>query len=829
MALPTGSRVADRFAIEAVAGSGGMGTVYRAVDEASGQLVALKVLHQQAAESSSPERFTREAELLAQLAHPNIVSYVAHGETAAGLRYLAMEWLTGESLAQRLAAGRLTVRESVACVAAIAASLAAIHSLGIVHHDIKPSNLFLRKGQPARAALLDFGIAQRGVPAQPPKSGAAAVGTPLYMAPEQARGEPEIGPSADIFSLGCVLYECLTGRPPFQAAHPVAVLARILFEEALPARTLRPELPAALDALLTRMLAKVPGQRPRDGGALLTELAALGELADDPASPASYSLAGRWPSGTEQQLVCVMVATASPGQTTAGPEQQRALAALVQTFAGQAEWLLDGTLVITMAGLQLHSAIDLAYRAAQCALAVTRAGGVGQLTLATCRAVGGRHVPLGGVIDQAVALLAQQPASRGATGTVLLDRLSAVLLARHFVVNSVHGLATLGPELKEDAGGAAGGRGPLLGRESELGALESFWNSAIEEAEPALVVLTGPAGAGKTRLWQELVARLQARGEELTVLVGRGEPNLASTPYGLIEQALRGLLAEQVGVGLSLQQTRQGLPVDHERLQRQLLTAVPAAASRAPVLLVLEAVQWADALTLATVGRALKQLSGCPLLVLVTAPARFAASSLWPEHPAHQIVLKGLSKRACERLLRQRLGPQHAPAGLTRMVELSGGNPLFLEVLMQLSTSGTQERESETITAMLQARFNGLLATQRRALLAASLLGPTFCRSELAMLLGDDEASDLDAALRGLEEAELIERRGHAQPGRAQPGESADYAFRHALIGEAASELLSEHDRSVGLKYVAELRRDGAPTPAPTSPSSKAPSSAHRS
>ena len=97
------------------------------------------------------------------------------------------------------------------------------------------------------------------------------------------------------------------------------------------------------------------------------------------------------------------------------------------------------------------------------------------------------------------------------------------------------------------------------------------------------------------------------------------------------------------------------------------------------------------------------------------------------------------------------------------------------------------------------------------------------------MLLGDDEASDLDAALRGLEEAELIERRGHAQPGRAQPGDSADYAFRHALIGEAASELLSEHDRSVGLKYVAELRRDGAPTPAPTSPSSKAPSSAHRS
>lgn len=824
MQLLAGSLIADRFAIEGVAGSGGMGTVYRALDRASGQQVALKILHRQGAESRSPERFLREAELLAQLSHPNIVSYVAHGETADGLRYLAMEWLTGEALAQRLTTGRLTVRESLTCVTAVAAALAAIHSRGIIHRDIKPSNLLLRHGELARTTLLDFGIAQRGLPEQQSQPAEAAIGTPLYMAPEQARGEQDVGPGADIFSLGCVLYECLTGRPPFQAAHPVAVLARILCEEALPVRALRPELPAALEALLARMLAKAPGQRPPDGGALRTELAALGELgsAQEPTGP--YVLAGRWPSGTEQQLVCVMVAGSSEHERGAGvdPERRRALDALVRSFAGQPEWLLDGSLVITMAGLKLHSAIDLAYQAAQCARALTREGGLRKLTLATCRAVGGAHVPLGGVIDQAVALLAKPPPGPDAGGQILLDRLSAVLLARHFVVHSAPGLATLGPELK-GAGQPGGGKGPLVGRESELAALTAFWNSTVEESEPALVVLTGPSGAGKTRLCQELVGRLQASGEALTVLTGCGEPARASLPYGLLEQALRGLAEDPAALLLAIGQAQQGRPTEHEPLQRQLVQALRQAAGQGPVLLVLEAVQWADPLSIATLGRALKQLAGSPLLVLVTGPARLSAASLWPEHPAHQIVLKGLSKRACERLIRQQPGVQLAPDAVTRLVELSGGNPLFLEVLMQLLASGAQERESETVTAMLQARFSGLPAAARRTLLAASLFGPSFCRSELALILGEDEEGELDSALRTLEEAELIDRRGHGQL-----GEPAEYGFRHPLISTAASELLSEHDRRVGERFVAELR-GGAPTPAAPSPSSTAPSSAHRS
>lgn len=822
MPLPTGVLVAERFAIDAVAGSGAMGTVYRALDRTSGQMVALKILHEEAGESRRRERFTREAELLAQLAHPNIVSYVAHGETADGLRYLAMEWLSGEDLARRLAAGRLSVRDSVACITAVAAALAVTHGCGVVHRDLKPGNLLLRAGEVSRTTLLDFGIAERRLPETSARPAAAAVGTPLYMAPEQARGEAEIGPSADIFSLGCVLYECLTGRPPFTAAHPVAVLARILCEEPLPARSLCPRIPAALDELLARMLAKAPDQRPQDGSALLKELAALGELAAEEGVAGAEAPVGRWPSGIEQQLVCVMVAAppAAERGPPIDPERRRMLDALVRTFAGQPEWLLDGSLVITMAGRRLHSAIDLAYQAAQCALAVSHKGGLAQLTLATCRAVGGTHVPLGGVIDQAVALLLRQPRGAGAGSQILLDRLSAVLLSRHFVVNSTHGSSVLGPERKDGAEPPPLRRASLLGRESELAALEAFWNSAIEESAPALVAVIGPSGIGKTRLWQELVLRLQASGEPLTVLAGYGEPAHASTPYGLLEQALRGVAAGQAERGLIPQQERQGGQADHEQIQRRILQTLRAAASKAPVLLVLDAVQWADPLTVATVGRALKQLAGSPLCVVALGTGSGLHSArLWPEHAQHEIVLKGLSRRACERLIQQTLAPPPAAAVTARLVELSGGNPLFLEVLIQLLGSGDEAREAEAVTAMLQARFSALPAAARRTLLAASLLGTAFSRSELAAILGEDADGELDAALRTLEEAELIDRRSLAQP---------EYGFRHALIRAAAAGLLSEHDRSQGEQRIAWLRRGAGTTPEPTNPSSTPLSSAHR-
>ena len=153
--LTAGDVLSDRFIVERLAGSGGMGAVYRVLDCVSGSPVALKVM---TARGQHEQRFAQEARVLSELNHPAIVRYVAHGETRDGHPYLAMEWLEGDDLAQRLARSRLSVGESLEVARCVAEALAAAHQRGVVHRDVKPSNVLLFDGQPARAKLLDFGI-----------------------------------------------------------------------------------------------------------------------------------------------------------------------------------------------------------------------------------------------------------------------------------------------------------------------------------------------------------------------------------------------------------------------------------------------------------------------------------------------------------------------------------------------------------------------------------------------------------------------------------------------------------------------------------------------
>jgi len=195
-----------------------MGTIFRARDLITDHAVALKLLLDPGgAAGELTERFLREARFLSDLRHPGIVAYLAHGQTSEGLAYLAMEWLEGEDLARRLGRSSLSTAESLTLLRVVAGALHAAHRRGVVHRDIKPSNLFLRGGEVARAAVLDFGIARRLHISNAMTRTGAVIGTPAYMAPEQARGSRVITPSADIFSLGCVLFECLTGEPPFVA------------------------------------------------------------------------------------------------------------------------------------------------------------------------------------------------------------------------------------------------------------------------------------------------------------------------------------------------------------------------------------------------------------------------------------------------------------------------------------------------------------------------------------------------------------------------------------------------------------------------------------
>jgi serine/threonine protein kinase/thioredoxin-like negative regulator of GroEL len=278
MTLASGTRLGP-YEILSPLGAGGMGEVYRARDSRLERIVALKALPR--AFSSDPERlarFDREAKLLASLNHPNIGAIYGL-EESGGAPYLVLEFIDGESLATRLQAGPLTVRETVEAGVQIASAIEAAHARGVVHRDLKPANIMFTAA--GLLKVLDFGLAKAGgEKSAPPVTATAAttgagviLGTAAYMSPEQARGKPVDG-RADIWSLGCVLFECLTGRRPFSGESASDVIAKVL--EHAPEWSLLPaSVPPRLLDLVRRCLKKDPAERPRDVGDLRSDLAAI--------------------------------------------------------------------------------------------------------------------------------------------------------------------------------------------------------------------------------------------------------------------------------------------------------------------------------------------------------------------------------------------------------------------------------------------------------------------------------------------------------------------------------------------------------------------------
>jgi eukaryotic-like serine/threonine-protein kinase len=263
-----GQLIDGRFEVERFVARGGMGDVYRGVDRRGGLPVALKLLV-----CDKPvliERLGLEARALTELDHPAIVRPVAHGVCPDHGPYLAMEWLEGTTLSERIARQPLDVDDSLALAARVAAGLAAAHGRGMVHRDIKPSNLLLVDDRPERVKIVDFGIARLGVWQQLTADG-GVVGTPAYMAPEQIRSDRALGPAADVFALGCVLFRCLTSESPFPGRRVEAVLAQIAMIERAPrVSSFRPHVPDAVDELVAAMMSHDPADRPADGGAALT-------------------------------------------------------------------------------------------------------------------------------------------------------------------------------------------------------------------------------------------------------------------------------------------------------------------------------------------------------------------------------------------------------------------------------------------------------------------------------------------------------------------------------------------------------------------------------
>jgi len=253
--------LASQFSVERELGGGGMSRVFVAFDESLGRRIVVKVLHPELAAAVSVERFRREIRVAAQLAHPHIVPLLNAGEVD-GLPYYTMPYIEGESLRARLLQDkRLSIAEASRIANEIAGALDYAHRQGIVHRDIKPENVLLQDGH---AVVTDFGIAralsQSAASATLTQIG-VTLGTPAYMSPEQASGDPDVDACADVYSLGCVLYEMLAGAPPYGGESSHAVIAQHFSAPIPRVRTSRGEVSSALDDVISKALAKVPRER----------------------------------------------------------------------------------------------------------------------------------------------------------------------------------------------------------------------------------------------------------------------------------------------------------------------------------------------------------------------------------------------------------------------------------------------------------------------------------------------------------------------------------------------------------------------------------------
>jgi hypothetical protein len=267
----TGTRLlGGRYLLLDVLGTGGMSTVWRARDEVLDRQVAVKVLSPQyAADASFRARFEREARHVAGLSHPRLVTVFDCG--VQGITpFIVMELVAGRTLRQILdESGTISPDDAVAIAAAVCEGLAAAHAVGLVHRDIKPGNIVLSG---AEVKVLDFGIARLDGTAGGTRTH-AVLGTAAYLSPEQASGQP-VGPQADLYALGCVLFEMLTGTPPFAADSEVGVAYRQVHDDPGPPSARHPGLPAQLDWITTRLMAKNPADRPPGAGAARADLLA---------------------------------------------------------------------------------------------------------------------------------------------------------------------------------------------------------------------------------------------------------------------------------------------------------------------------------------------------------------------------------------------------------------------------------------------------------------------------------------------------------------------------------------------------------------------------
>lgn len=835
-----GSVLRNRFRIDAQARSGGMGQIYRATDLTTGKTVAAKILLDTSLQHRA--RFQREGEILERIHHPHVVEYIASGMGLDGEAFFVMEWLEGEDLLSVLARRRLSVAEVLMLGVRVASAMGAVHAQGVVHRDLKPSNVFLVDGKLEQPKILDFGIAYYSDATRVTASG-TVVGTPSYMAPEQARSGGKVDATADVFSLGCLLFECLTGEPPFIAEHIVAVLAKVVFEDAPRASEFAPDVPVWLDRLVERMLAKDPAHRPRNGAEVARALEA--------AAPSTFPEGDRvsQPMGrNERRFLGVLLLgkpPSTPQDVTASVTMDLAspieLKSVIARFGAHLELFADGTTVVIFDQTSIPT--DIATQVARCALALRTHAPEAPIAITTGWGELGRGLPVGEAIERAVQLLyTPREEDIEASPRILIDDTTAGLLDARFDVVDLdeHGFELRGERDVFDTSRPLLGKvTACVGRERELAMLDQSLTQVTSEPEAFAVVISGPAGIGKSRLLQAFVERNRQSGKPVAIWIGRGDPERAGSTFGLLADALQRAAGIGPGASMDVRREKFGAFVarfveeqDHRRITEFLgeLAGIPfpdedslplraarqdpelcgeqmklalhdflrAVTARRPLLFVLDDVHFGDHASVSAIGTLLREFADEPILVVATARPEIEQvfPNLWSDNGRQLITLGPISPKASARLVRHVLGESAETAVVDRLVSLADGHPFFLEELVRTTSEHRGDALPSTIVAMVQTRLERLDPLVRRALRAASVLGDVFWRGIVAQMVG----ADLTNVWPQLVKSEICIRHRESR----FPGDE-EYAFRQALLREGAYGLLTENDRELGHRLAAEL------------------------
>jgi tetratricopeptide (TPR) repeat protein/tRNA A-37 threonylcarbamoyl transferase component Bud32/class 3 adenylate cyclase len=807
-------------------GRGGMGVVYKARDLRLERMLALKFLASHLnADPKAKARLKVEAQAAAALDHPNICTIHEIGETPGGQLFIVMSYYEGETLESRLARGAMTPDDALGVAMQVAQGLVKAHERGVVHRDIKPANLMITADGVLK--VLDFGIAK--LPGIEQTSGERRAGTVAYMSPEQLRGE-QLDGRTDVWSLGVVLYEMLTGERLFKAANHAVEARSILVHHTDGARILPPTFPDPLDRLLARMLAERHAER-YTATDLMRDLERLRRRAEDIEPPAIL------PDGERRRVTVLALSAADEARLRA------AAADVVRRHGGLVNRVADGALEALFGVPVTHE--DDPVRAVRAALDLRSRLPTARFGIHTGSAAvlpdtggGGQYHVSGSAVGLAVELAAQAPVG---DIWVSLDSRRAIagLFGAEEVARAAPGtddpafrvLEAAEPRTRFEAAQHVG-LTAFIGRERELSVLQDALDAAIA-GDGRFVVVMGEAGMGKSRLLFELRFALARAGAGL--LQGRCDSAEGGTTYRPFVEILRDWLGATRGAPVTLEAAdvagrlralggelteliplllqllsieSQEYPVprhlhgEHYRLamQEALAAFVTLVARQQPTALLLEDWHWADEASHGVLQQVAELASGFPLLVVVT--SRPGVTHAWG-HQGHlaTVSLDPLDPGSSGSMLRSILGATTLPSGLVDLIhERTGGNPFFLEEITQtlLEEGRLAVRSGEvmlagpldpvelpdTVQAVIRARLDRLDRGTREVLRVAAVIGREFTRGILERIV---DTGRLPHALQTLKAAGVI------QQVRVVP--EPVYRFKHVLTQEAALGSLLEDQR----------------------------------